>query len=455
MKSYKSAQRLFSVQAVFWVFLALTLVGYQSSAVATQQRIANLSVKGDVGVGDNRLILGVIVQGYQTCKLLFRGIGPSLQGFPPGTLLADPTIEIFDSTGMSLGSNNNWKDNQQAEIQATGLAPTNSLESAIILSLAPGSYTAVLGGITGGTGIALAEVYDINPGFPDNDRIRLAQASVRAHAEDGSAQETLGVIFIGDNNRNVVFRGMGPSFGTITDQFIGPLAKTWLTNPLIKLYERGVFEFSNDDWMNTDEWRRTALINAGLAPTNSLEAAMYVSLGPSAFTVTMENNPTPTNGRALIEAYDLSPPPNPPAATPTPTPQQYGVWTLQGTITGYFACCPGTGDLIASTGSLPATRSGTITVNLHASASCTNGLGCSPRSQINVYLYRASDGTLLQWRSAGAPAQGQDASLNFDWTGGAGNFYMRFEGQSFNYPPGDYIYLGRPFPQIGAQILAP
>jgi hypothetical protein len=88
-----------------------------------------------------------------------RAIGPSLTDFGVTDALADPVLELHDANGALLVDNNDWKESQQAEIEATGLQPTNDLESAILMSLPPSSYTAVVAGSGGSTGVALVEVY--------------------------------------------------------------------------------------------------------------------------------------------------------------------------------------------------------------------------------------------------------------------------------------------------------
>ena len=98
-------------------------------------------------------------------KIVVRGIGPSLTDFGVANALPDPILELRNANGASVGGNDNWNDFPPAgqELQMLGLAPTNSSESAIVKTLAPGSYTALLSGVGGTTGVGLIEVYD-NPG---------------------------------------------------------------------------------------------------------------------------------------------------------------------------------------------------------------------------------------------------------------------------------------------------
>jgi probable HAF family extracellular repeat protein len=123
-------------------------------------KLANISTRGLVQTGDNVMIGGFIVLGSEAEKVIVRAIGPSL---PLAGNLADPTLELHDSNGVLVMSDDNWRDGQESEITATGLAPTNDAESAIVQTLAPAAYTAIVQGKNGTTGIALIEVYALGP----------------------------------------------------------------------------------------------------------------------------------------------------------------------------------------------------------------------------------------------------------------------------------------------------
>ena len=107
------------------------------------------------------LIGGFIVTGTQPKKIIVRAIGPSLSSFFPDAL-ADPVIELRDSSGALIRSNDNWRSDQEAEIIATGIPPPNDQESAIVRNLAPGNYTAIVSGVNNTTGVALVEAYGLN-----------------------------------------------------------------------------------------------------------------------------------------------------------------------------------------------------------------------------------------------------------------------------------------------------
>ena len=131
---------------------------------AAASKLANISTRSLVQTGDNRLIGGFILGNDNgAAKVIVRAIGPSLTPSGVSNALADPTLELRDSNGALLLTDDNWQDdpNQAGQITASGLAPGNPLEAAISTSLLPGTYTIIVAGKNGGTGIGLVEVYNI------------------------------------------------------------------------------------------------------------------------------------------------------------------------------------------------------------------------------------------------------------------------------------------------------
>ena len=125
-------------------------------------RLMNISTRGRVGIADQALIGGMIVGGGTAKKVIIRALGPSLAGVLPGTL-ADPVLELRNGSGTLLASNDNYTSSTQyAQIVATGVPPSNPREAAIVASLAPGNYTAVVRGVNDGTGVGLVEVFDLD-----------------------------------------------------------------------------------------------------------------------------------------------------------------------------------------------------------------------------------------------------------------------------------------------------
>jgi phospholipase/lecithinase/hemolysin len=129
-----------------------------SAAIST---LANTSTRGLVQTDDNVLIGGFIIGNGGSDTVVVRAIGPSLADAGVANPLADPTLDLYDANGAIILSDDNWRETQESLIQSTGLAPTDDLESAIIRSLEPGNYTAIVRGKDGGTGVALVEVYNL------------------------------------------------------------------------------------------------------------------------------------------------------------------------------------------------------------------------------------------------------------------------------------------------------
>jgi hypothetical protein len=139
------------------------LVEVYDLSQAVPAKLANISTRALVSTGDDVVIAGFILGNHSGAdRIVVRGIGPSLTAAGVPDALANPILELRDSNGLLIFSNNDWQDNptQAAELIAAGLAPTNILESAIAATLPPGLYTALLAGQNNGTGIGLVEVYD-------------------------------------------------------------------------------------------------------------------------------------------------------------------------------------------------------------------------------------------------------------------------------------------------------
>src|SRR5207237_5753388 len=167
--------------------------------------LANISTRLRVETGDNALIGGFIVTGNQNKKIIVRAIGPSL---PFADKLADPILELHDGSGALLEMNDNWMDspNKQAIIDST-IAPSNPLESAIVRSVAPGNYTAIVPGVNNGTGIGVVEAYDLDPSADS----KLANISTRGFVQTGDNVLIAGTIVVGQNSQKVIIRAIGPS----------------------------------------------------------------------------------------------------------------------------------------------------------------------------------------------------------------------------------------------------
>lgn len=130
---------------------------------ANPGRLTNISTRGLVETGDNALIGCVIARGDAAEKVVIRAIGPELSAAGVAGALQDPTLELRNHDGTLVTANDNWRDQQAAEIMNSGLAPKDDRASAVIANLAPGNYTAIVRGKGNATGIGLVEFYDLQP----------------------------------------------------------------------------------------------------------------------------------------------------------------------------------------------------------------------------------------------------------------------------------------------------
>jgi hypothetical protein len=121
--------------------------------------VVNLSTRGRVGLGDDVLIAGFILTGDHPTRVILRAIGPSLSEAHISQPLADPELELYDGNGSLIFQNDNWRSTQEAQIVASGMAPSDEKESAIIITLPAGNYSAVVRGVGGTEGVALVEIY--------------------------------------------------------------------------------------------------------------------------------------------------------------------------------------------------------------------------------------------------------------------------------------------------------
>ena len=171
----------------------------------------NISTRETVGTGDDVLIGGFIVSGTTPKQVILRAIGPSLAAFGLTGLLQDPTLEVHDASGATIFMNDNWRDTQEAAIEATGIPPNDDRESAIVATLDPGAYTAIIQGKNNTTGTALVEAYDLDA-LPVS---RFGNISTRGLVGTFTNVLIGGLIVSSEESAqaNVIVRALGPSLG--------------------------------------------------------------------------------------------------------------------------------------------------------------------------------------------------------------------------------------------------
>ena len=250
-------------------------------------KLANISTRAVAGTGANVLIGGFIVTGTESKPVIVRGIGPSLP--LPGKML-DPTLELHDGSGVTIGFNDNWGQSaNRAAIADSGVAPANENESAILMSLAPGSYTVVLAGANQTTGTAVVEVYDLDTAADS----KLANISTRASVQTGDNVLIGGLIVDGTSAADVIVRAIGPSL---------PVPGA-MGDPTLELRDAsGNLVGSNDNWRSTQQ---TAILDTGVAPTRDAESAIVTSFLPGSYTAIVRGA-NGTSGVAVVEVYQLN-----------------------------------------------------------------------------------------------------------------------------------------------------
>jgi hypothetical protein len=248
--------------------------------------------------GDNAGIGGFIITGTAPKHVLLRAIGPSLAQLGVPNVLADPVLELHGPGGFVTITNDNWRDDpvQQAAILATGIPPTNNLESAIDTTLNPGTYTAVVRGKNNTAGVALVEIYDLSQAVS----AKLANISTRALVGSGDNIVIAGFTLGGHNGDDrIVVRGLGPSLTALG-------MPNALADPTLELRDgNGALLASNDNWQD-NAVQMVELMGAGLAPANPLESAIAATLPPGLYTALLagKNNGA---GIGLVEVYDRGP----------------------------------------------------------------------------------------------------------------------------------------------------
>jgi hypothetical protein len=248
----------------------------------------NIATRNRVETGDNVLIGGFIITGTQPKKIIVRAIGPSL---PLPGALADPVLELRNSSGGLIASNDNWRSDQQAEIIATTIPPSNDLESAIVETLpANGSaYTAIVRGANNGTGIGVVEAYDLNRSVDS----KLANVSTRGFVQTGDNVLIGGLIVQGQHSLRVIVRAIAPSLN-----LAGKLA-----DPTLELHDgNGALIASNDNWRSDQE---AEIIATFIPPSNDLESAIVRNFTAGNYTAIVRGVNGNT-GVALVEAYGLN-----------------------------------------------------------------------------------------------------------------------------------------------------
>jgi len=266
-----------------------------SHAQGTTPQLLNISTRAFIRPDENVLIGGFIISGTVPKRVIIRAVGPSLNNSGLPRFLPDPVLELMDASGAVIATNDDWMEASNAdEIRATTIAPSNDLESALLVTLAPGQgYTAIVRDFFDGEiGHALVEVYDLN----ESAAALLANISSRALVDIGDSILIGGFILRGGSGSgDVVVRAIGFSLGQAG-------VTSPLDDPTLELRNaNGALVAANDDWQDTDE---AGIRQTGLAPTDELESAIAISLPAGNYTALVAGFEGMA-GIGLVEVYNL------------------------------------------------------------------------------------------------------------------------------------------------------
>ena len=253
--------------------------------VPPSSRLFGISTRMQVLTGNDVMIGGIIIGGSTGKTVVVRARGPSLglQG-----ALANPTLTVVPAAGGANLANDNWQDAANAaQLQASGFAPGDPNESAVLATLNPGAYTAIVSGVGNTTGVGLVEVYEI-----DTPTVPLMAISTRGQVLTGNDVMIGGFIIQGDGPMQVAVRARGPSLG-----LQGALANPQLT--LIRASD-GVAIATNDDWQQASNAAQVTA--SGFAPADTREAVILIALQPGAYTAIVSGVGN-TTGVAIVEVF--------------------------------------------------------------------------------------------------------------------------------------------------------
>ncbi len=253
-------------------------------------RLGNISTRMQVLTGNDVLIGGFIVGGTQPKTLVIRARGPSLVPLGIANALANPVLQLFSGATV-IAQNDDWgQAANAAAIQASGFAPGNSREAAILVTLGPGAYTAIVSGAGGTTGVGIIEVFEV-----DHPEIPLVNIATRGQVLTGGDVMIAGFVIQGAQPKTVAIRARGPSLASqgVTGA---------LQDPRLQLFAGQAEIASNNDWGSA---ANAAQVQAsGFAPPDARESVILVTLNPGAYTAIV-TGVGGTTGVAIVEVFGL------------------------------------------------------------------------------------------------------------------------------------------------------
>ncbi|HUR57516.1 MAG TPA: peptidoglycan DD-metalloendopeptidase family protein, partial [Opitutaceae bacterium] len=266
----------------------VTIAMQNATAGLDPARLANISTRMQVLTGNDVLIGGFIIGGSAPKTIVVRARGPSLTALGLPGALQDPVLQLF-SGQTQLAANDNWQSaGNAAVLLASGFAPSDTRESAIHITLAPGAYTAIVTGAASGTGVGIIEVFEV-----DRTDTPLINISTRGQVLTGSDVMIGGFIIQGSGPQTVVVRARGPSLA-------GFGLPNLLANPRLQLFSGQTEIANNDNWQAAAN--AASILSSGFAPAHVNEAAILVTLQPGAYTAIV-TGVGGTTGVGIVEVF--------------------------------------------------------------------------------------------------------------------------------------------------------
>lgn len=296
-------------------FSATATLGTTVTAVSADTTLANISTRGVVGTGSSVMIAGFVVGGSTAKNVLVRAAGPALSDFGVAGALADPTLSIVNGSGQTITQNDNWETGgNTAAISAASTRlgafafRAGSRDSAVLATLPPGSYTAVVSGVNNATGIALVECYDADADAATARTRKLVNIATRGEVNTGDNVLIAGLVVAGPGPRTYLIRAVGTTLARAPFNLTGALL-----DPYLQIYQGDRLLRENDDWDTPlaampalrDAARQVGGFDLQDTRRNSgLDAAMLITLQPGSYTAKVSGFEGAT-GVALIEIYEM------------------------------------------------------------------------------------------------------------------------------------------------------
>lgn len=284
--------------------LAGTFTGAASSGGTFSDGVLrNVSTRGLVGTGERVLVAGFVVAGDQPKRMLLRAVGPSLASLGVTGVLANPNLQLYRGQSV-INQNDDWGNNAEAQAAAAQVGalplPAGSLDSALVVTLNPGIYTAVVSGVSAGTGVALVEVFDLDVPEPFTAQ-KVLNLSTRGDVGTGDRALLVGFVVNGTSAKKVLIRAAGPALGALGVSGV-------LTDPFLRVFQGSTVIRENDNW---ESGNNLALLREGSAKTGAFafpaggkDAAVLLTLPPGSYTAQVSGVAGAT-GVGLVEVYEV------------------------------------------------------------------------------------------------------------------------------------------------------